>query len=154
MKLYELKTNQFIRITAEEAWAFFSSPKNLQLLTPEYMGFEIKSELNDKMYAGQIISYIVRPILNIPMSWVTEITHVEELKYFVDEQRFGPYKFWHHKHFIKIVDGGIEMEDIVHYGLPFGFIGRIVNYFIVRKKLEQIFSYREEKIKQIFNASQ
>lgn len=143
MKIYTLIKKQFLPITLDEAWEFFSSPANLSKITPEYMGFKIVSEYgNTKMYPGQIISYIVKPVLGIPMSWTTEITHVQEKNYFVDEQRFGPYSFWHHQHWFKEKEGGIEMTDIVHYAVPLGYLGRIANYLYVNKKLQEIFDFR------------
>jgi ligand-binding SRPBCC domain-containing protein len=139
-----------VNISIERAWQFFSSPLNLRSITPDYMGFEINDKIEDKMYPGQIISYIVKPIFNLPLTWVTEITHVNEPYYFVDEQRFGPYKFWHHKHFINEVNGGVELIDIVHYGLHFGLLGNIANSLFVKKKIVEIFVYREKKINEIF----
>ncbi len=116
------------------------------------MSFKIISDLNDdkKMYPGMLIEYIVRPVLKIPLHWVTEITHVNEPFYFVDEQRFGPYAFWHHKHFIKEIPGGIEVTDKVDYKLPLGIMGKALNNLLIIKKLENIFSYRERKLEDIF----
>ena len=127
MKIYRFKKSQLLPITINEAWDFLSDPNNLKKITPDYMGFNILEKEDTKMYAGQIIQYIVTPILGIPTKWVTEITHVKDKSYFVDEQRFGPYSLWHHKHFIKEVDGGIEMLDIIDYKIPLGFIGRLAN---------------------------
>jgi ligand-binding SRPBCC domain-containing protein len=115
------------------------------------MGFKITSDLGDgKMYSGQIISYIVTPVLNIPMEWVTEISHVSEPHYFVDEQRFGPYAFWHLKHFFKEIEGGVEMTDTVHYKVPLGPIGDVVNALFVKNKLKEIFDYRYQKLESLF----
>lgn len=151
MKIYTLSKKQFLPISLDQAWAFFSAPINLKKITPEYMGFEIISDLGDgKMYPGQIISYIVTPILRIPLRWTTEITHVVDLKYFVDEQRFGPYAFWHHQHWFTEVEGGVEMSDIVNYGLPLGFLGRIANSLFVEHQLKKIFEYREIAVAKIF----
>jgi ligand-binding SRPBCC domain-containing protein len=150
MKIHLFKRKQFVNISIERAWKFFSSPLNLKAITPDYMGFEINDKIEDKMYPGQIISYIVKPIFNLPLTWVTEITHVNEPYYFVDEQRFGPYKFWHHKHFINEVNGGVELIDIVHYGLHFGLLGNIANSLFVKKKIVEIFVYREKIINEIF----
>lgn len=142
MSISKLHKKQFIPISIEEAWEFLSNPNNLKDITPPEMGFVVTSELPAKMYAGMIITYKVRPMLGIPVSWVTEITHVDKPYYFVDEQRFGPYSFWHHSHFIKPVDGGVEMEDIVYYKLPFGILGRLVEPFLVKPRLEKIFNFR------------
>lgn len=150
MKLYRLKTVQNLPISAEKAWDFLSDPKNLKTITPDYMGFEILSGAASKMYAGQIIQYIVTPLLNIPVKWVTEITHVDEGKYFVDEQRFGPYALWHHKHFIRPIKNGVEMEDIVDYKIPFGILGQMVHPIIVKPKLKEIFDYRTMKLEELF----
>lgn len=151
MHIYKLETKTFLKADAETVWNYFSTPLNLNELTPEDMSFEILTELKGvKMYQGMIINYKVRPMFNIPLRWTTEITHCEEGKYFVDEQRFGPYSFWHHQHHFKQVEGGIEMTDIVHYGLPFGFIGRLANAIFVRKKLQSIFDYREKRVAEIF----
>jgi len=151
MKIYTLKAKQVIPLSLEKTWEFFSQPANLQKITPPYMGFEITSGAETRtMYAGQIITYIVRPLFNFPMNWVTEITHVEHMKYFTDEQRGGPYKLWHHKHFFSKTEGGTEIEDIVHYSLPFGFLGAIVNRIFVRKKLKEIFDFRHKKIEELF----
>ena len=114
------------------------------------MSFDILSGNEKPMYAGQIIQYIVTPVLGIPTKWVTEITQVKDKRYFVDEQRFGPYSLWHHKHFIKEVKGGVEMIDIIDYKIPLGFIGRIMNPILVKPKLEEIFRFRKEKLEKLF----
>lgn len=150
MGSYHLKTEQFLPIDKNEAWAFFSSPYNLQKITPESMGFEIISEPLGSIYAGQIIKYRVKPVLGIPLFWMTEITHVKEGDYFIDEQRFGPYALWHHQHHFKEVDGGIEMTDIINYKLPLGLLGNFAHWLFVRKQLEGIFSYRREFLNRHF----
>jgi ligand-binding SRPBCC domain-containing protein len=151
--LYTLKTSQLLNSNLETVWDFMSSPENLALITPKYMGFTILSDKEDikKMYAGQIIDYYVTPLMGLKMSWVTEITHVEHHKYFVDEQRFGPYEFWQHKHFVKEVPGGIEMIDLLHYRVPFGFIGKIANTLFIERKIKEIFNYRFNKLEELFN---
>ena len=150
MKIYTLHSKQNLPITLQEAWDFLSDPKNLKTITPEYMSFIIKSGADRPMYAGQIIQYIVTPVLGIPTKWVTEITHVVDKKYFVDEQRFGPYALWHHKHFLREIPGGVEMEDIVDYKIPLGFLGQLVHPFLVKPKLKEIFEHREKKLIEIF----
>ena len=150
MKIYRLETIQNLPISQKEAWDFLSDPRNLKTITPDYMGFEIVSGAASKMYAGQILQYIVTPLLNIPLNWVTEITHIREGEYFVDEQRFGPYSLWHHKHFIKPIKNGVEMIDIVDYKVPFGILGQLVQPFLVRPKLEEIFEYRKNALDRIF----
>ena len=148
--VYRLKTVQNLPISVEKAWDFLSDPGNLKSITPDYMGFKILEGAEEKMYAGQIIKYIVNPVLGLPLRWVTEITQVEDQKYFVDEQRFGPYSLWHHKHFIKAIPGGVEMIDIVDYKLPLGMLGRIAHPLFVKRKLNQIFNYRYNKLVELF----
>ncbi len=150
MKLYRLHEVQNLPISMERAWDFLSDPKNLKTITPDYMGFEILEGDDKKMYPGQIIKYIVTPIMGIPTQWVTEITHVKEGEYFVDEQRFGPYALWHHKHFIRPIENGIEMEDVIDYKIPFGILGQIVHPIIVQPKLKEIFNYRQKKLVELF----
>jgi ligand-binding SRPBCC domain-containing protein len=150
MKIYTLKTKQIIPVSLDEAWDFFSSPKNLKTITPPYMGFDITNDVAEKMYAGQIITYTVRPLFNIPMTWVTEITHVKDKEFFVDEQRFGPYALWHHKHFFKAIDKGVEMTDQVDYALPLGILGQLAHPIIVKNKLKEIFDFRYKKVEELF----
>jgi ligand-binding SRPBCC domain-containing protein len=150
-KVYSLKTVQVLPISLEKAWDFFSSPANLAEITPKNLGFNIISKHHgEKMYAGQIIEYKVSPVLGIPLYWMTEITHVAQHKFFVDEQRFGPYSMWHHQHHFKEVPGGVEMTDIVHYKLPFWFLGDIANSVFVKKQLNDIFDYRFKAVEKIF----
>ncbi len=152
MKIYTLHAKQNLPISRDRAWQFLSDPKNLKVITPDYMGFNIQSGADRAMYAGQIIEYIVTPILGIKNRWVTEITHVVDQEYFVDEQRFGPYALWHHKHFIKEIEGGVEMEDLLHYKLPFGYLGQLVQPFLVKPKLDEIFEYRKNKLVELFGS--
>lgn len=152
MKIYSLHRKQNLPISVDEAWEFLSNPKNLKTITPDYMGFEILSGADRPMYAGQIIEYIVTPVLGIKTKWVTEITHVIDKQYFVDEQRFGPYALWHHKHFIKEIEGGVEMEDIIHYKIPFGILGQLMHPMVVAPKLNEIFEYRTKKLNELFGS--
>lgn len=150
MKIYTLHSKQNLPISLSEAWEFLSNPNNLKTITPDYMGFHILSGADRPMYAGQIIQYIVTPVLGIKTKWVTEITHTKDNSYFVDEQRFGPYALWHHKHFIKEIDGGVEMEDIIDYKVPFGWLGQLIHPILVRPKLNEIFEYRRMKLIELF----
>ena len=150
--MYSLFRRQQLPISIEEAWAFFSNPVNLATITPEYMHFQVKTdpEYLQKIYAGQIISYTVRPLFGIPLFWMTEITHVEDGVFFVDEQRFGPYTFWHHQHRFTAVEGGVEMTDLVHYKLPLGPLGRLAHWLFVKRQLQGIFDYRWNKLESLF----
>ncbi len=144
-KYYRLYRKQELDISIDQAWDFFSSPQNLKEITPSYLGFEVTSENPEKMYPGMIITYIVKPILGIPLKWMTEITQVRDREFFIDEQRVGPYKLWHHQHLFSESDsGGVIMEDIIHYILPLSILGRIAHGLFVRKQLEGIFTYRKE----------
>lgn len=143
MAFYQFEREQFIYTTIDELWNFISSPQNLKIITPDYMGFEITSKnLPDKIYEGMIISYIVRPLFGIKTNWITEITHIRDKSYFVDEQRVGPYKLWHHQHIIIPKNNGILMKDNVSYQPPLGILGVIANKLFINKKLNVIFDYR------------
>ncbi|MEI8112690.1 MAG: SRPBCC family protein [Bacteroidia bacterium] len=148
--IYSMEVRQLMNIPMAAAWEFFSSPENLAKITPKHMGFQITSGTPAKMYTGQIISYKVSPFPGFKTSWVTEITHVSEGKFFVDEQRFGPYQMWHHEHHFNAVGNGVMMIDRVSYKLPFGFLGRIAHALFVRKQLKQIFEYRELFLTNLF----
>jgi ligand-binding SRPBCC domain-containing protein len=151
MGFYQFKQSQLFQYSVDELWDFISSPKNLKLITPDYMGFDItSSDLPDKMYEGMIISYKVSPLMGIKTTWVTEITHLKDKEYFVDEQRVGPYKLWHHQHFLEATSDGTLMKDIVSYQPPFGYLGDIVNSLIIEKKLEEIFTYRTKVLEELF----
>jgi ligand-binding SRPBCC domain-containing protein len=150
-KVYSLKSIQKMPVTLEEAWKFFSDPNNLLTITPPFLNLKMTNDLYDpEAYPGQIITYWVKPLLGIPLFWMTEITHVAPMKMFVDEQRKGPYKFWHHQHHFRRIEGGVEMTDLVHYQLPFGFLGSLAHKIGVRNKLREIFSYRHQKINELF----
>ncbi len=154
MAVFQLYKEQKIAADVQDIWDFISSPGNLKHITPAYMGFDITSEnLSEKMYPGMIIMYTVSPVFGIKMKWVTEITHVVDRQYFVDEQRIGPYKIWHHQHRIQPVKDGILMTDLVTYKPPLGFIGSLANRFLIRKKLDEIFDFRRKKLIEIFGDS-
>lgn len=149
--MYQLKRTQIVKTDLATCWDFFSSPHNLAKITPASMGFVVKTEIPDKMYEGLMIEYTVKPLLNIPMRWVTEIKTVRNHAFFVDEQRVGPYKIWHHEHHFKDLGGSVEMTDIVSYELPLGFLGRLMHGLVVRKKLDSIFAFRFEAVEKLFN---
>ncbi|KPM33772.1 Hypothetical protein I595_678 [Croceitalea dokdonensis DOKDO 023] len=150
MQLYQLNSKQGLAIGKKEAWEFLSSPKNLKEITPEHMGFHILSGAERPMFPGQIIQYKVSPFPGFTTKWVSEITHVDYGNYFVDVQLFGPYALWHHKHFINEIDGGVEMEDVIDYKIPFGLLGQLAHPLIVKKQLNQIFAFREAKLSERF----
>ena len=153
MKVYNLHRKQILPITLEEAWDFFSKPQNLKKITPEHMGFKILYQSGGtEMYAGQMIRYIVRVLPVVPLHWVTEITHVQEPHYFVDEQRFGPYAMWHHQHHFKAVEGGVEMIDEVNYAIPLGILGRIAHWLFVGRQVSAIFDHRYEVLENYFKS--
>ena len=152
MSHFQFHREQFIQTDLETIWDFASSPKNLKEITPDYMHFDITSKnLPEKMYPGMIISYKVSPLFNIKMNWVTEITHIKDYHFFVDEQRLGPYKMWHHQHHFEKKDNGILMTDIVTYIPPFGFLGNIANSLFIKKQLNNIFDHRYKIMDKKFN---
>ena len=148
--MHQLKRTQLVKTDLETCWKFFCAPGNLQAITPEYMNFRVLTETPAEIYAGLMIAYKISPVLKLPLSWVTEITVVEHRTYFVDEQRQGPYKIWHHEHHFKVVEEGVEMTDIVSYSLPFGVLGKFAHWLFVRKQLEQLFDYRFRKVEELF----
>jgi|TARA_B110000483_G_C18204244_1_gene546812 ligand-binding SRPBCC domain-containing protein len=150
MGFFQFKRTQTINRPITEIWDFISSPNNLKTITPDYMGFDITSESPEKMYEGLIISYKVSPMLGIKTTWVTEITHIKEHEYFVDEQRVGPYKIWHHQHHLEKTENGTLMTDIVSYQPPFGFLGDIANSIIIKSKLNEIFNYRTKVLEELY----
>jgi ligand-binding SRPBCC domain-containing protein len=151
MAFYQFIKTQKLPVSVSEIWDFISSPGNLKDITPEDMDFTVTSNnSNEKMYAGMIITYKVKPLMGIKMNWMTEITHVRDYEYFVDEQRIGPYSLWHHQHKIEPIEGGVLMTDIVTYQPPFGLIGALINSLTIRNKLRDIFIYREMALEKRF----
>ena len=143
------KYSQKVPISLEECWDFFSKPSNLKVITPDYLSFNMTCD-ECEMYPGQIITYTIKPLLNIPLKWMTEITHVEKFKYFIDEQRMGPYKLWHHEHRFIPIPEGVEMRDMIYYQLPFGPLGRLINTLKVHNDIDGIFAYRRAKMIELF----
>jgi len=151
MSVYSLKRVQNIPTTLEKAWGFFSSPDNLTRITPDALRLKVISRHHgDQVYAGQLIEYKLSPVPGFRVYWMTEITHVVPVRYFVDEQRRGPYSLWHHQHHFRQIEGGIEMTDIVHYQLPLAFLGSLAHGLFVSRQLGKIFAYRREKIEEVF----
>lgn len=148
--VYTLKTQLILPIRLDIAWDFFSNPGNLARITPTEMGFIITSDKPERMFAGQIITYKIGIFPGVKSNWVTEITQVNEKIFFIDEQRFGPYKMWHHEHHFKSVDGGVTMTDRVTFKIPFGFVGRMAYGLFIRRKLLQIFNFRAEMLSNYF----
>jgi len=148
--MMKLKQEQFLPISLDEAWRFFATPKNLNEVTPNDLVFEIISELPDTMYEGLLINYRLKPMLNIPVNWCTEITHIKEKVYFIDEQRKGPYRIWHHEHHFKPVAGGVLMTDLLHYDIGMSFFGWIAGKMFVHRKVEGIFNYRYKMLESYF----
>jgi ligand-binding SRPBCC domain-containing protein len=152
MSLRHFAATQRFPIPLEEAWEFFSDPRNLAVITPPEMAFQVQGYLPERMHPGMIIRHRVRPVGGIPVTWVTEITHCVDGRMFVDEQRRGPYRFWHHQHHFRAVEGGTEMRDIVHYDVGFGPIGDIMDRVFVRRRIEAIFDFRTRVLEQRFGA--
>ena len=151
MKVYRIHRIQRLPLTAEDAWRFFATPHNLEQITPGFLRFLITSEVPDEIYSGLIITYRIAAVAGIPVLWVTEIKHVERCRQFVDEQRIGPFRFWHHLHRFRSVEGGIEMEDIVHYVMPWGWLGQWVHGAFIAWRLKCIFDFRRDYLDRLFN---
>lgn len=150
-KVYQIHTVQKMPVSLEQAWDFFSSPANLQVITPAYLQFKILSDVSgEKIFPGQIIEYRVKPLLGLNLYWMTEITQVKEKDYFIDEQRYGPYSLWHHQHHFKEIKGGVEMRDKVHYKLPLWILGDLGHALFIKKQLKKIFAYRYRKVEELF----
>jgi ligand-binding SRPBCC domain-containing protein len=148
--MYTLFVQQALPIGLDEAWHFFTQPGNLKKITPPHMGFDITSSNLEPIYAGQVITYKVSPIAGIKTNWITEITHVNDRKYFVDEQRFGPYSMWHHEHIFEETKDGVLMTDRVSYKIPFGPLGSIAQKLFIKKQLQSIFTFREQVLNSFF----
>ena len=138
-------------MTLDEAWSFFASPANLNKITPDDLDFRIIGSLPDRMYQGMLIRYKIKPMLNIPVDWVTEITMIEDRSFFIDEQRKGPYKIWHHEHHFKAVEGGVLMTDKLFYDIGMGFIGTLAGKIWVDKQVEKIFTFRKSRLDELFH---
>lgn len=148
--IYRLHNEQFLPVSLEKAWDFFSNPKNLEEITPKELAFNITSLDSELTYEGQIITYSIQLNSIFRMNWVTEITHLKHQHFFVDEQRFGPYKMWHHMHKFKEVEGGVIMTDIIHYKLPFPILASTVHKLFIQNKLTEIFTFRASHLETFF----
>lgn len=147
MPIYQLERRQNVAWPLDDCWRFFSDPRNLRKITPPEMNFRIKRELPAAVYPGLMIEYTVSPLFGLPITWLTEIVHVEKPFRFVDEQRTGPYRIWHHEHFFsELPEGGTEVRDLVTYAPPLGPLGILLNRFLIRPQLEKIFNYREAQM--------
>ncbi|MDD2851409.1 MAG: SRPBCC family protein [Desulfuromonadaceae bacterium] len=151
MRPFTIERTQILPITLKTAWDFFSNPANLVKITPPEMDFRITSPPQNTIHAGQIITYRVRPLMRIAVNWTTEITHVDPPYFFVDEQRFGPYRFWHHQHHFREVDSGVEMHDLVHYLLMYEQLSWLTNRLFVAPRLKAIFDYRNRMLIKLFS---
>ena len=152
LKVYQMSRKQLLHVSLDDVWSFFTDPDNLQKLTPPKMRMEVIGKHPSELYAGMVATYKVRPIFKLPITWVTEITHVLPKEYFVDEQRFGPFKFWHQEHRFKQTEEGVEITDLVHYAMPFSVIGKLVHAQVVRPKLQAMFAYRQKQLKFLFSS--
>ncbi len=141
---------QFIPASLDEVWSFFATPDNLNLITPGNMHFKTISDVPPKMYEGLIIRYRIKPMMNIPMTWVTRISALSEKEYFIDEQIKGPYKMWVHHHQFKVADKGVLMTDRITYKIGFGIFGTLLGILWVDRQVENIFRYRRNRVKSIF----
>jgi len=145
-----LEREQFLPLNVDQVWSFFATPANLNAVTPDDLEFKITSKVPEEMYEGLIITYKIKPMLNIPLNWVTEITHIHKPFFFVDEQRSGPYKIWHHEHHFRAVEGGVIMTDRLYYEIGLSILGWIAGHLFVHKKVRQIFDYRYKALERAF----
>jgi ligand-binding SRPBCC domain-containing protein len=149
--MHRMKVTHKLPLSMDDCWKFFSTPKNLQVITPAKLNFKMLFEdVEEEMYPGQIIGHIIHPVWNIPIKWLTQITHMEKHRYFIDEQRAGPYKLWIHEHRFESISNGVEITDTVYYMMPFGILGRMVHAIKVKRDLEHIFSFRSKKLEELF----
>lgn len=152
MKTFFLERRQVLTTDLQSAWHFFSAPRNLRRITPPWLDFRITSRVPEQIYPGLIITYRIRPLAGIAVPWVAEITHVAAPFFFVDEQRQGPYRFWHHQHRLQEAAGGVEKTDLVHYSLPGGLVGIGLHAILIRRKLDEIFRFRYHALQRIFKS--
>ena len=152
MKLERIQTIQRLPIQVEEAWDFFTSPGNLSLITPPWLDYRLSSNPPEYMHPGTLYSAQIRPFPGISMQWITEITYIRPPSLFITDQRVGPFKVWHHEYHFREHADGVELEDIVQYGLPLGPIGSLVHDLYVRRKLHEVFTYRAQSLERRFGA--
>ena len=152
MRRYRLQRCQHLPVSAAHAWRFFSSPLNLSAITPAWLNLVPVGKVPDRMFPGMVIRYRVTPLFGIPVTWISEITHVDPPHSFVDEQRLGPYRYWHHRHRFRAVNGGVEIIDTISYGLKYGTLGMLLHRLFVRRRLEEIFDFRQQALEQLFAA--
>ncbi|MEY3882665.1 MAG: hypothetical protein RIQ94_3461 [Pseudomonadota bacterium] len=150
MKIYQLYRQQTLTMTIQDAWSFFSSPYHLNDITPDFFHVTITSKVPEKIYAGLMISYQMKAVFGIPMSWLSEISHCNEPKRFVYEQRIGPFKFWSHEVCLTEQQNGILLEDIMFYAMPLGWLGQLINRALIADKLERIFDTRHAYLQNKF----
>ena len=152
---HRLERTQQLNCTIDVAWDFFSSPHNLEKITPRDMGFEVLTKMkNDEIFEGLIIDYLVRPLFKVPLKWKTRITQVDFQKSFTDFQEKGPYKLWNHSHYFEANENGVLMRDVVDYELPLGILGNLMHTLVVKRKLNHIFDYRYHILEERFNKQQ
>lgn len=152
LRIHRFEQSQILPISLEDAWDFFSNPRNLDDMTPPELAFRTQSGDDEPMFAGQIIVHRIRLLPGVWTTWVTEIVEVEDRRYFIDEQRSGPYRFWHHLHRFETCEDGVRMLDRVHYALPFHPLSAPMHGLYIRPQLERIFSYRRQILESRFPA--
>ncbi len=152
MKLERIQTVQRLPIQIEEAWDFFTSPKNLRLTTPHWLDLRLNMEPPEYLHPGTIVSATIRPFPVITTDWISELTHIRPPQFYITEQRVGPFKMWHHEHHFRAIDGGVEVEDIILYGMRYGMVGSFFHNVFVRKKLHEAFSHRAQVLEQRFGS--
>ena len=152
--MYTFQHHQELCLSIEQCWEFFSNPANLKVLTPPSLRMDIEEKDNSpKIYPGMILSHTIRPFLNIPLQWISEITHILPFQYFIDEQLYGPYKFWHHEHRFRPSTKGVEVSDTIHYMMPYGYLGQAAHRLGIKQKIEEAFVFRKNTLEELFGSS-
>lgn len=154
MKIYQLYYRQVLSLPIQEAWAFFSSPYNLNTITPDFFNVTVTSKVPERIYSGLMISYSMKAVFGIPMAWLSEVSHYDEPKRFVYEQRIGPFNFWSHEVSLTEVGDNIVLEDIVFYAMPLGFFGQLLNKLLIAEKLAKIFNVRHDYLQSRWGISE
>ena len=150
MRFHSLRREQWIPRPIGEVFAFFSDARNLEEITPPWLGLRIMTPGPIRIATGTRIRYRLR-LHGIPLGWTTEIREWEPPLRFVDVQLDGPYRLWHHTHRFEPKDGGTLMTDIVRYRLPFGILGRAMHFVKVQRDVERIFTFRSQRIREVFD---
>jgi ligand-binding SRPBCC domain-containing protein len=152
MRVFTIERRQRLKVSREEAYRFISNPALMGGIIPADLGLQVLNHIPDRVYEGLLLHYRLKPLFGVPVHWLGEITYCDEPSRFVDEQRLGPFAFWHHEHRLREIPGGVEMSDLIHYAVPFGPLGSVVNTLVLGPRLRRIFDYRESALARKFGS--